>query len=263
MIPRRGAKSHAARSGLAAAGPSLQCTGGCGRRRPEPVATNGLGRVVMLSLDEARAVILDRAEPGEVIEVALAEALGLILAEPVVADVDLPPFDRAALDGYALRAAEGPAGARLRVVGVQGQGGGHGAELEIGQEETMRVTAGDPMPWGADAVLRTEESRPESGLGPPRLVEVLQPVEPGANVVPRGFYLRAGTELAPAGARVRLGMVGLLAAQGCVHPVCYRRGRLAGVAVGGQLVGPRAAAGMAPPRDTPRAAPGGPPPPPA
>src|SRR5439155_22777437 len=125
-----------------------------GRRRLDPVPTKGLGRVVMLSLDEARAKILDRAEPGEVIEVALAEALGLILAEPAVADVDLPPFDRAALDGYALRAAEGPRGPRLRVVGRHGDGGGGGdgdaSEVEIGDEEAARVTAGDPLPWGAD-----------------------------------------------------------------------------------------------------------------
>lgn len=190
----------------------------------------------MLSLAEARERVLERAEPAETIEVTLAEALGLILAEPVVADVDLPPFDRAALDGYALRALEGRAGSRLRVVGAHPED--EGTDVEIGAEETARVTAGDPLPWGADAVLRTEDSRPEPGLGPPRLVEVLQPVEPGANVVPRGYYLRAGTELAPAGARVRLGMIGLLAAQGCVHPVCYRRVRVAVLAVGDHLVGP-------------------------
>src|SRR5439155_3547890 len=104
-----------------------------GRRRLDPVPTKGLGRVVMLSLDEARGRILDRAEPGEVIEVALAEALGLILAEPAVADVDLPPFDRAALDGYALRAADGQSGARLRVVGrhADAEGGGAGSEVEV------------------------------------------------------------------------------------------------------------------------------------
>lgn len=193
---------------------------------------------LMLSLVDARGRILECAEPGETIEVTLAEALGLILAEPVVADVDLPPFDRAAADGYAVRAAEARIGTRLRVVGIDAAGEGSASELEIGADETARVTAGDPMPWGADAVLRTEGSRPESGLGPPRLVEVLEPVESRDNVVPRGFYLRAGTELAPAGARVRLGMIGLLAAQGCVHPVCYRRVRVAVLAVGDHLVGP-------------------------
>ncbi|SIO44432.1 molybdopterin molybdotransferase [Singulisphaera sp. GP187] len=190
----------------------------------------------MLSLAEARAQILERAEPGETIEVCLAEALGLVLAEPAVADVDLPPFDRAALDGYALRASDGRVETRLRVVGLHDDE--DGAELEISADEAAHVAPGDPIPWGADAVLRSDRIRPEPDLGPPRLVEVLEPVEVGENLVPRGHYLRAGTELAPAGARVRMAMVGLFAAQGCVHPVCYRRVRVAVFAVGDHMVGP-------------------------
>ena len=60
----------------------------------------------MRSLAEARGRILAEARPGDPIEVALAEAVGLVLAEPLTADVDLPPFDRAAADGYAVRAAD-------------------------------------------------------------------------------------------------------------------------------------------------------------
>jgi molybdopterin molybdotransferase len=190
----------------------------------------------MWSLAEAEAEILGLAEPGEAIEVPLTEALGLVLAEPAVGDVDQPPFDRAAFDGYALRAADAPRGARQRLVGRRrGQGRG---EVEIDPGVTVRVTAGDPMPVGADAVLRTEDSRPEPSVGSHRLVEVLRPVEPGWNVVPRGDALRAGTVLAPAGTRIRLPLIGLLAAQGCIQPVCHRRARVAVLAVGDDLVGP-------------------------
>lgn len=191
----------------------------------------------MLSLAEARARILDLAEPGEPIQVSLVEALGLVLAEPVVADVDLPPFDRAALDGYALRATDARPNARLRVVGSDGDPSGDDG-LEVEREEAARITLGEAMPIGADSVLRTEDSRPEPGLGPPKLVEVLRPLEAGQNVVPRGFYLRSGVELAPAGTRIRLPMVGLLASQGYVHPVCHRRARVAVLAVGDHLVNP-------------------------
>ncbi|MBV8382213.1 MAG: hypothetical protein JOZ63_06385, partial [Planctomycetaceae bacterium] len=189
---------------------------------------------MMLSLAEARARVLERAEPGEAIEVALTEAVGLVLAEPAIGDVDLPPFDRAAFDGYALRAGDAPAGGRLRVVGPH-----RGREaVEVGRGEAARITAGEPLPVGADAVVRTEGTRPEPGTGPPRLVEVLRGVERGQNVVPRGYFIPSGTELAPSGTRLRLSMVGLLAAQGCVHPVCHRRVRVAVVAVGDHLVGP-------------------------
>lgn len=188
----------------------------------------------MLSLGEARAKIVAEAVPLEAIEVCLSEALGLVLAEPAVADVDLPAFDRAALDGYAVRAADAAAGARLEVVGLRGPRG----EVTIRRGESARVAAGDPLPVGADAVVRTEDTRPEPNVGPPRAVAVLRPAEAGLNVVARGYYLRAGVELAPAGRRVTLPLVGLLSAQGYVHPLCHRRARVAVVAVGDQWVGP-------------------------
>jgi molybdopterin molybdotransferase len=190
----------------------------------------------MLSLAEARATVLEAAEPVEAIEVALTEAQGLVLAEPLTADVDLPPFDRACHDGYALRAADAAVGARLRVVGRRR--GGRSAEVVVEEGEAAHVTTGQPLPVGADAVIRTEDSRPEPGGGPPRLVEVLRAPAAGLGVVPRGYYLSAGTRLAERGSRLRLPMVGLLAAQGCVHPVCYRRVRVAVLAVGDELVGP-------------------------
>jgi len=194
----------------------------------------------MLSLAEARACVLGQAVPGEAVAVSLAEALGLILAEPLTADVDLPPFDRAAQDGYAARSADARRGATLRVVIPEGglRWGGSTGDLSVGPGGAARVTTGDPMPADADAVLRTEDSRPESGVGPPGVVEVLRASEAGQGVVPRGYYLRAGAEVAPAGARVRLPMVALLASQGGTQPVCHRRVRVAVVAAGDHLVGP-------------------------
>jgi molybdopterin biosynthesis enzyme len=194
----------------------------------------------MLSLAEARALVLAAAEPTEPIEVPLSEALGLVLAEPALADVDMPPFDLAAAEGYALRAADGSSGAVLRVVG-QGRGSdaaSGGDWLEVGPEETARLRAGDPMPPGTDAIAVADETRAEPAAGPPHVVALLRPIERGHLVVRRGSFLRAGTEIAPAGTRLRLPMVGLLAAQGCIHPVCYRRVRVAVLAVGDHLVRP-------------------------
>ena len=67
----------------------------------------------MRSLSEACGLIEKEARPGEAIEVGLADAVGLVLAEPLTGDVDLPPFDRAAVDGYAVRAADAEVGTRL------------------------------------------------------------------------------------------------------------------------------------------------------
>ena len=109
------------------------------------------------------------AGPVGAIEVSLTEAVGLVLAEPVVADVDLPPFDRASGPGYAVRAAEATPGALLRVARPWSD---DGHEIEPG--EAAPVEPGDPMPLGADAVLDPADVRPDPagrpgprGRGPP------------------------------------------------------------------------------------------------
>jgi len=197
----------------------------------------------MLSLAEARAFVLGEAEPVESVEVGLTEAQGLVLAEPLTGDVDLPAFDLAAYDGYAVRSAEALPGARLGVIDPRRGGrtaSSGAAEITLDPGEVAPVSAGAPMPVGADAVVPTEDSRadPGAGVGPPREIVVLRAAGPGQGVVPRGYYLAAGATLAPAGTRLRLPMVGLFAAQGCVHPVCHRRVRVAVLAVGDHLVGP-------------------------
>ena len=150
---------------------------------------------------EACSRILALAEPGEPIEVSLVDALGLVLAEPAVADVDLPPFDRASTEGYAVRAAEARAGALLRVAGLRGRAGRSDEALEAG--EAIRARQGDPMPVGADAVVRLEDVRPDPETGPTRVIEVLRAVEPGQDVSRRGLLLEAGAILAPAGTRLK------------------------------------------------------------
>ncbi len=188
----------------------------------------------MLTLDQARVRVLSDAEPLEAIEVSLAEALGLVLAEPVISDVDLPAFDRAALEGYAVRSVDAIAGAKLQVLGTRQPRG----EVTVGPGQSALVAAGDPMPVGTDAVMRVHDVRPHANPGRPSELELLSSAHSGQNLVARGQFLRAGVELAPAGRTVQLPLIGLLASQGCVHPVCHRRVRVAVLAVGDHWVGP-------------------------
>ena len=149
---------------------------------------------------------------------------------PLTADVDLPPFDRASIAGYAISARDVSPGALLRVSSPWSDDG-HG----IDRGEAARVEPGEAMPLGADAVLSPDEVC----LDPDgRVVEALRSVEPGRSVARRGSILRSGAILAEAGRRLTTAMVPLLASQGCVHPICHRRVRVAILAVGDHLVGP-------------------------
>jgi molybdopterin biosynthesis enzyme len=238
----------------------------------------------MLPLADARRRLLELAQPVGAIEIPLSEAIGLVLAEPVLADVDMPPFDRAATAGYALRSIDAVPGTQFRIVAVEprrqswtpvdsspGTGRSLAAEVEIsfrdvdmeqgiaiepeddeplddqfvfdlgaevGPDEAVRVNLGDPLPLGADCVVPLDQTRSETGFGMPRFFEVVEPPIAWQGVIPRGTYLRHGTECAHAGSRIRASMAGLLAAQGCVHPVCHRRVRVAIVAVGDHLIPP-------------------------
>lgn len=189
-----------------------------------------------VSLRDAREQIPALAEPGAAIAVSLAEAIGLVLAEPVVADVDQPPFDRAGRDGYAVRAAEAGAGDLLRVVAARRSPCDGDAGIEAG--EAARVRAGDPLPPGADSVVPPAAVRPDPETGPVRVIELLRPARERQAIIPRGATLAAGATVAAAGTRVRPALVPVLAAQGCVHPLCHRRVGLSIVMVGDHWVRP-------------------------
>src|SRR5690349_12981649 len=112
----------------------------------------------MISVPEAIRIILEKTATLSTESVALADALGRVLAEDVAADTDLPPFDRAQMDGYAVRSEdlrETPA--RLHVVGEAAAGKGWRGTLKSG--EAVRIMTGAPLPSGADSVQQVEVTR--------------------------------------------------------------------------------------------------------
>src|SRR6185503_11903589 len=110
--------------------------------------------------------------------VALSESVGRVLAADIIADTDLPPFDRAQMDGYAVRAADvANTPARLRIVGESAAGAGWHQEMNAG--EAVRIMTGAPVPTGADAVQQVELTREVEGDG---VVEILEPVNEGRSI---------------------------------------------------------------------------------
>jgi len=189
----------------------------------------------MRSADEALALILARvvARPPE--RVPLAEALGRALAEELIADLDLPPFDNAAMDGYAVRAAD-TAGARasqpatLRV--LEDVSAGRVAGQTVTPGTAVRIMTGAPLPAGADAVIRFEETETAPGE-----VRVRKEVASGYNVRPRGEDVRAGQRILSAGTDLGPAEMGVLASLGRAQVPVVQRPRVAIITTGDELVG--------------------------
>ena len=183
-----------------------------------------------LPVDEARARMLAAVEPGP--PAAAPVTAGGVLAEPVLAVRDQPPFDASAMDGWAIRRADAASGeARLRIVGESAAGRGYPHPLGAG--EAVRIFTGAPVPAGADMVVIQEEARRDGDA------VVLGPVASGkTNIRGRGGDFRAGEVLIEAGARLDPWRIALAAAAGRAEALQRTRPRVMVLATGDELVSP-------------------------
>ncbi len=191
----------------------------------------------MITIREARAAVLQRAGgPLESERVPIVEAVGRILAAPLAADTDLPPFDRVTMDGFAVRAADVAPGAVLPVTAEVAAGAA--GELALRAGEAHSIMTGAPLPPGADAVVPIEWTEAAPGGRPS--VRMLRTVAPGQHVAARGEDLRAGAVVGRPGELVTTLSLSLLIAAGAGEATVVRRPRLALLTTGDELVPPGA-----------------------
>lgn len=183
----------------------------------------------MISVEEACARVREHVRPLPPRAVPFTEALGLILAEDIVAQEDLPPFPASTVDGYALRAADGLQ--PRRVVGEQVAG--QATRLRVGPGEAAWITTGAALPEGADAVVKVEETRLEDGLVVPE-----HGPQPGENVRPVGHDIARGERVLARGTRLGPAEIGILATVNALAVSVYPRPRVAVMATGDELVEP-------------------------
>ncbi len=199
----------------------------------------------LISVEEALTEILSHVRPLEPERVPILEALGRVLAEEIVSDIDIPPFDNSAMDGYAVRAADVAAAApespvRLTVVGSVAAGYVAGVGVEPGT--AIRIMTGAPLPDGADAVVPLEDTgdadRPREARleAPSPTVEVRRAVKPRDNVRPAGEDVRRGERVLEPGRRIRPQEIGVLASLGRETVLVHRRPRVAILATGDELL---------------------------
>jgi molybdopterin molybdotransferase len=188
----------------------------------------------MISLEEARTRINRDLIVLPVVDVPIAAAREMVLAETVTAGEAIPPFANTAMDGYAVRAVDTRGATRtdpkvLAVSATIPAGGVAPKALEPG--EAMRIMTGAPMPEGADAVIMVELTRP-AGFD----VTILAEVATGNHVRPAGDDIRAGTEVFHPGTVLTPGHLGVLASIGRETVKVYRRPRVGVMSTGDELV---------------------------
>ncbi len=186
----------------------------------------------MLPVSAALEIVLAHTPVLASEDVALPHALGRVLAEDVAADSDLPPFDRCAMDGYAVRAGDTLSPPLILQVAGQVRAGRqfHG-RLLAGQ--AVQVMTGAPLPEGADAVQQVEKTRSVDGG---RKVEILEAVAPGHHVAPRGSEVRASQPVLTAGTVIDPATIAVLATAGKGRVRVGRRPTVSVLVTGDELV---------------------------
>ncbi|MBI2851855.1 MAG: molybdenum cofactor biosynthesis protein [Chloroflexi bacterium] len=180
----------------------------------------------LLSYEEAKRIVDAHIKPVSRTEtVGIDDAVGRVLAEPLVAALSIPPFDRAAMDGYAVKAKDTfNAGQRnpkmLKLIGELTAGQTPKATVKAG--ECLQIATGAMMPRGADAVVMVEDTESAGGE-----VKIFKSVSPRANVSLVGEDIREGTPVLKAGVMLDAGKIGVLATQGMTKVQVYARPRVA------------------------------------
>ncbi len=182
---------------------------------------------------EARDLLLDHASPVETESVPLNVCAGRVLAFDLQAGSDVPPFDRSAYDGYALRSADVAQASPEHPVTLsvtETIPAGKVASLPVTPGHAAHLMTGAAIPDGADCVIMFEKTRFTETS-----VTLSAPLSPGDNIVRRGEDVRAGSLLAPCGTCIDAGLAGTLAAQGVGQIRVYRKPVIGLISTGSEV----------------------------
>ncbi|MCS6873344.1 MAG: molybdopterin molybdotransferase MoeA [Pyrinomonadaceae bacterium] len=184
----------------------------------------------MIPIHEAFKIIDDKVYGLSTEQIRLEDSVGRVLAEDIFADMDLPPFCRSQMDGFAVRSEDTRnAPVRLRVIGESIAG--KGFDGEVRSKEAVRIMTGARVPLGADSVQKQELTRLHDGF-----VEVLQSTEPNQNIVQKGEEIKKGTKVFSSGQQITERMIPTLASFGYAQLKVYRQPEVLIMSTGTELV---------------------------
>lgn len=191
-----------------------------------------------LSFADALNAVLAAASPLPVERVELVEAIGRALAESIVSPLSLPPWDNSGMDGYAVRRADVKMSGvstpqTLQVIGTIAAGADASSLPTVGERQSARIMTGAPIPPGADAVIRVEDT--DGGLDRVIIRDARDTVG-RANIRPRGEDVKTGAVVLERGTTIGPSQLGLLASIGCASVLVHRRPRVTVLCSGDELV---------------------------
>lgn len=184
----------------------------------------------MIPIRKALQIIERETFSLEFDTVDLSESIGRVLAEPIVADMDLPPFDRSQMDGFAVKTEEAKnVPVKLKIVGESIAG--KGFDTDVGSGEAVRIMTGAPVPAGADAVQKVENTREESGF-----VEIVEPIKNGQNITAAASEIKVGNRIFGASETITMQMIAAIAAFGYGKIRVFRRPKVGIISTGSEIV---------------------------
>ncbi len=191
---------------------------------------------LLVSHEEAEEIILSKIQPIDRTEsVTLSDAVNRVLSEDIIADSSVPPFDRAAMDGYAVIAEDTyDAGDREVLLELDGViHAGEVSDIEITRGHCIQIATGSPKPSGADAVVMVEYTEKQGNR-----VLITRPVYPGANISKLGEDIKKGDVVLPRGVFLTPAKIGAIAALGRTKVEVYQKPKVSVIATGTEIVQP-------------------------
>ena len=183
-----------------------------------------------LSVKDAQKRVLEQVRTKDAELVSLGCALGRVLAEDIRANRNQPPFDVSAMDGFALRSADLKQAPVVLMI-VEDIKAGDMPKHALRPGQCSRIMTGAPIPQGADAVIRVEDTRALDDFR----VEIVKAVSTGNDIRPLGEGMRDGQVVLTAGTEITPGVIGVLATVKCAQMKVYRRPSVAILATGEEL----------------------------
>ncbi len=186
----------------------------------------------MISVDKAIEIVLKKVKTLSPEKVPLQNAQGLCLAENIKSDIDMPPYNRAAMDGYAV-ISKNTTKTPIDLVVVENIRAGYNPKKTIRNGQAAKIMTGSVVPKGADAVIKVEETKPSDN---DTHVCILKSINKGGNIAKKGEDLRAGKIVLRKGSRIRPAEIGTLATVGADTVQVFRVPRIGIISTGDELI---------------------------